>query len=629
MADSMSDASASASDAASSASAGAASALGNITSTENQDAAMGALNALSSSFSDSFAQPLKAMLPRGFTPGFAGAPRAFFWFLFNDPEGLADECSQGTPADDSACSYLAFVSMITAVGVIIPILSLLYCFGFCCARGCTERCGCCGKVCKQPNCGGSRPSGEYSKAERSCCIIIFLIFFLLIAFTGIFGFLSTNQIGVDMQDVIKGMKATTTFPDVFSDQVNASFATVEKESNLMVTNANARLSGRDMVRIGVKDLNSSLWLLEDKFEAVQQLIEGKTDAGAQNPCAWKIDDSDVVYDAILLKWRNATGGEVYASASCCATTSVAGCVTGSHVVGVGGGSTSINCKNVTVLANNDIETSPAACSCCCGCYQRLQNLADTVMRMPTESSLEDLNKPISVGDFGKQVSGAQNDVAGAIDSFRETFTSLSDALTPVEGFIGDQTTMTGGGLVMWGLSWVGVVLGLLGLITARGCCWWTSFFIGILCMLIFWILFGVTSIIVLPFGDLCDGMPSSGEDATAWLLTFASTSGAIATVDPTLRALYKDCLVQSPGFSGNLWSVVGMNESTVKSRFASFNVSKMIPRSTVVVNLDTDANTKSFTASKNEMKNMTANQPALVALKAALTGVVAANISSA
>jgi hypothetical protein len=31
---------------------------------------------------------------------------------------------------------------------------------------------------------------------------------------------------------------------------------------------------------------------------------------------------------------------------------------------------------------------------------------------------------------------------------RETFTALSDALTPVEGYIGDQATMTGGGVAV-------------------------------------------------------------------------------------------------------------------------------------------------------------------------------------
>jgi hypothetical protein len=38
---------------------------------------------------------------------------------------------------------------------------------------------------------------------------------------------------------------------------------------------------------------------------------------------------------------------------------------------------------------------------------------------------------------------------------------------------------------------------------------WTAFGMGIMCMLLFWILFGVSSLIVLPFGDLCEGSPST------------------------------------------------------------------------------------------------------------------------
>ena len=180
---------------------------------------------------------------------------------------------------------------------------------------------------------------------------------------------------------------------------------------------------------------------------------------------------------------------------------------------------------------------------------------------------------------------------------------------------------------LWGLGWAGLVFGCIGLITNKNCCWWTSFFMFCLCMFIFWLLFGISSIIVLPFGDLCDGLPRTGEDATAWLLTFATTSGAIDTVNSELRNLYKDCLVQSPGYSGNLWSVVGVSEASVREQFASFNVTAMIPSDKIATNLDTTSNTLAFSNSKALMKSMTAGPPGLDTLKTQLEAVVTAAVS--
>jgi hypothetical protein len=390
------------------------------------------------------------MLPRGFTPGYTGSPRAFFWFLFNDPTGLASECSQGAPAPDSACSYAAvctrpqpptcsrppqpraflgplslvllhpqFLSVVTGVGIVIPIISMMYCCGFCCARSCPDRCECCCKPCKQPGCGGTRPSKEYPKAERTCCAIAFFIFFLLIAVTGIIGFLSTNQIGADMQDVITGMLDTTTFPDQFSKQLNSSFDQVEAASKTLVTSANSRLSGRATVKQRVKDLNDSIADLEGKFVALQQHIEGKTSGGAQNPCTWSVEGTAVEYDGALFRWKNVTGGGVWGTGvGCCTGSSTSGCVAGSHAVGVGGGATSANCKLVNVSNNQVASETAVACTCCCACSERRANLAETLRHMPSTHSIDELNQPLDISSFSSQITGAKDEVGVAIESFR-------------------------------------------------------------------------------------------------------------------------------------------------------------------------------------------------------------------
>lgn len=70
---------------------------------------MGPLNEFSATFSDSFAQPLKAMLPRTYSEGYGGSPRAFFNLLLTDPEGLGEECGARPigAEDGTACAYAA------------------------------------------------------------------------------------------------------------------------------------------------------------------------------------------------------------------------------------------------------------------------------------------------------------------------------------------------------------------------------------------------------------------------------------------------------------------------------------------------------------------------------------------
>ncbi len=70
---------------------------------------MGPLNEFSAAFSNSFAQPLKDILPRTYSEGYGGSPRAFFNMILTDPEALAQECGARPigAEDGTACAYAA------------------------------------------------------------------------------------------------------------------------------------------------------------------------------------------------------------------------------------------------------------------------------------------------------------------------------------------------------------------------------------------------------------------------------------------------------------------------------------------------------------------------------------------
>merc|ERR1711990_19697 len=94
---------------------------------------------------------------------------------------------------------------------------------------------------------------------------------------------------------------------------------------------------------------------------------------------------------------------------------------------------------------------------------------------------------------------------------------------------------------------------------------------GFVTFLMMTILFGVTSALVLPFDDLCDGLPVTGFNPDPWLITF-SPDLSIQSVDPTLRRLHQDCLVLYNKEDPSLCNVAGYSRQQVEGIFGAFDV---------------------------------------------------------
>lgn len=181
-----------------------------------------------------------------------------------------------------------------------------------------------------------------------------------------------------------------------------------------------------------------------------------------------------------------------------------------------------------------------------------------------------------------------------------------------------------------------------------------AYCLGVVIVIIFFVLFGVSSLIVLPFSDLCEGMPVTNEDPQSWLLTFSSTSPSptapllgrfallqtplslttrsadrITDVDPLLAGLYTDCLVLT-NTDGSLWSVAGQARSNLSAKLEPYDVQPRISSETVTALLDAAANSASFTAARAEMEADMADRGRLqVRLSAASLAALASNGTNA
>jgi hypothetical protein len=74
----------------------------------------------------------------------------------------------------------------------------------------------------------------------------------------------------------------------------------------------------------------------------------------------------------------------------------------------------------------------------------------------------------------------------------------------------NQAAIVGGSATVWVLAIISVSCALFGLLLSISCCWWTSYCLGVVNVIIFFVLFGAFALIALPFGDLCSGIPKTG-----------------------------------------------------------------------------------------------------------------------
>eukprot|EP00286_Rhodomonas_abbreviata_P020679 CAMPEP_0181314928 /NCGR_PEP_ID=MMETSP1101-20121128/15088_1 /TAXON_ID=46948 /ORGANISM="Rhodomonas abbreviata, Strain Caron Lab Isolate" /LENGTH=438 /DNA_ID=CAMNT_0023422071 /DNA_START=758 /DNA_END=2070 /DNA_ORIENTATION=+ len=425
---------------------------------------------------------------------------------------------------------------------------------------------------------------------------------------GIIGFLSTNQMALDMQDVITGMEETVKYPPILSAQVNGSLGEIQSNLDGQIAKVNDRLAGRLIVNQRVAEMNATLEALDASLGELSAYIEGEK-AGNPNPCQFKVNGTAVWWNSAGF-WQSGFFGPLV-GVRCCSAGGPGLCVEGVHEAGSGtpiNGRPAVACRTFDLAGGALNGESAGACPCCCECAEQRARVHAVLHKMPEPLELAALEQPMNASLFADAIDDAQEAVAGAIAEFDATFTMFNEALQPAKAALGDEATVIGGAASVWAIAWVALLLALLALIFASACCWWMAYALGVIVVVVHLVLFGVSSLVVLPFGDICVGMPVTGEDPNAWLLTF-STTNRIADVDAALVGLYTDCLVLSAP-DGALWTVVGMDRANLSAAFSPLLVSNRISPNTIAATLDAPAYTAQFTEGAATMERLQVEEAA-------------------
>jgi len=355
------------SDAASGALSSASNATSGVTAEQIQSDVLGPMSVMSSGFSDSFASPLKAALPKTYSVGYSGAPRAFFNDLMtNSGQGLL-ECGgvAFSATDGTACAYAANLSLMVVIGVLIPVIAVIYCFFFACGRM-MSRCECMCKPCGEPNCGSRKPTRvEYRRPRKILCCCCYTGFMLAVITIGLVGFLSTNQMATDVQDVLTSLDEATAFPDNYRAALLADLETVGANADAGLNGINDNLVGiPDIVETAYSSLNTTLSNLRASVTAMRAFVEGDlSDQSTPNPCTFAMNGTVVTFDPVAKAWTDNGTALPANSGTCCASGSIYSCVLGTHAVGKGSALSGENsrgaiCNDYTVLSDKNVTVTP-------------------------------------------------------------------------------------------------------------------------------------------------------------------------------------------------------------------------------------------------------------------------------
>ena len=439
-----------------------------------------------------------------------------------------------------------------------------------------------------------------------------MLFFCLIIVIGLIGFLSTNQMAADVQAVILSLDAANTFPDTYRNEIKVELDSVKTFSQSSLAGINDNLVGvSDTLDRAYADYRSTLDALLTSVLALRSFVEGVTTTGQPNPCTFMMNTTVVEYTAAG-GWSD-NGTALPAGSNVCCADNVAGgsCIRGAHPVGLGTelageNSRGAACKTYSISGPNVTVTS-AACACCCKCVELEMNLRASIALIPAQGAASALNKPISIDEVGQVVLKTKDGLDAAVDEFGKAFEAITQVTNIASSALGNQAAVIGASVSIWAFSWVAVILGFVGWLLKKHCCWFTAYTMGIICVLVYFIAWGVSSAVVLPFGDLCDGMPRTGESVNNWLMTFSPTN-SLSGVNPLLVNLYANCLAKRGGV---LWGVAGIDAENITGRFAAYDVNSTINATTRALLLDGTRMTSGFTDTKVPIAGFDSQAPLL------------------
>ena len=125
-------------------------------------------------------------------------------------------------------------------------------------------------------------------------------------------------------------------------------------------------------------------------------------------------------------------------------------------------------------------------------------------------------------------------------------------------------------IVLWGTSWVSLFCLFWGMpVNSYKLIYWCLGIGALTTGAVLFPVFGMGSMITIPYSDLCQGLPKSGADTSVFLSTF-SPSGDVQDVEPGTVALMQDCLTK---VDGTLWNIVQLDGPLIKRSLRRFDLS--------------------------------------------------------
>jgi len=534
---------------------------------------------------------------------YSGSPRTFVNALFNGQDLGACFVRPFRGEDGSACSYIDTILGTALLGLVLMGGTLLMQCSLCCARyfPCLEFCGIC---CGEPACGNRLPTKRRKKQWVFRCNLA--LFFLSGTLVGeaTLGWRTTVQLEFDGYQAIEAMDFAISLKDIFRNTTEFGFRELRVEGKERMQIINRRLSSLSNLTQQTVEANRTMVELKKRIDAIRSFIEGKRNGTQQeNPCTFydRPTGLPLTFDTLLLLWRLPDGNE-----------SIALNPPAKHDFGVGSGQVLTNgrvaptCTKHTFVAT-DYQPEDMECPCCRECVIYDNAVTEGIEAMPGRVKFEKLDQRLPWEFLDADIDALEWNLERGIQVIERRMDQVIASMALFRTVMTEVlSAMAGVQFLLWGLTVLAVAFISLGQLISSYKCLFYGYFVGtVACVVILFPFFTFGSLLVLPFGDACAGIPRTGGDTSSFLSTFSPT-GDLRDVNVSTVRMVQDCLASE---SGNVWNVAGMDRNVVFDSLFRYDIADKVQESDILTTLNTDENdlTLAFSNHKDSMERLTAD----------------------
>lgn len=420
----------------------------------------------------------------------------------------------------------------------------------------------------------------------------------------VLGWRTTVQLNYDVGKAIEALDLADTLQSVFRNTTNTGFRELRETARKRMDIINRRLSSIPNLNFQTQEVNITLNKLYDELEGIRSFIEGRrNDTDEENRCSFydRTQGLPLTFDSQLLLWRLPDGN-----------ISATNKPPGKHQYGVGRAQLLANGRTAPTCTLHDYSTGnylPKAmeCPCCIECVIYQSAVMDAIRKQPSAEKFGKLDQRLEVEWLEKDIGVLERQLEAGIEVVESRLQGVKDSISIFRIVMTEVAKLIDAvQFALWGVSWMALGLIALGILTSNFKYMIYGYFVAsFACVLFLFPFFGFGALVVLPFGDACNGIPRTGGDASSFLSTFSET-GNLRDVNLSTVRLVQDCLTT---FNGNVWNVAGMDSNVVMRGLGRFDISLKVTETDLLTTLNTDDNdlTLAFSNNKDAMERLTAD----------------------